>query len=71
MVCYTIAGPINPNKKIGSKTVLKGANVADRNDQRPKAGVAGVVDSINADLSIPFKDHMIPFFNPGQLHSLK
>ena len=53
MVRNTIAGSINPNKKTGRKTVQKIANISDKNDQRPRAGVVGAVDSIDADLGIP------------------
>uniref|UniRef100_A0A7N2L2Q6 non-specific serine/threonine protein kinase n=1 Tax=Quercus lobata TaxID=97700 RepID=A0A7N2L2Q6_QUELO len=38
------------------------------NDQRPRAGVVGVVNGIDADLGIPLKDHVTPSFNLGQLH---
>lgn len=68
MVSYTIAGPTKPNKKTRSKTILKSADVADRNDQRPRAGVVGVVNGIDADLGIPLEDHVTPSFNFGQLH---
>ena len=67
----TVAGPINPNKKTKRKTIQKSTDIADRNDQRPRAGVVGIVDGVNVDFGIPLKDHMVPFFNPSQLHSPK
>ena len=71
LVCNTITIPTNPNKRTRKETISRSNSIKKLGPNAPGVSLAGRVDGIKTNLSIPFEYNLAPSLHFSKLNSLE